>query len=180
MSAQTVARRYASALVDVATEHGESREVQNELLSWEAMINDNPMLQEAFGNPTIPADQKRKVVDELISRTKVRKTTANFLQVLLRNQRLTELSAINQRIAQLLDEHAGVVAAEVITARPFPEPAKEALVNRLAGMTGKNVRLRFKTDDAIIGGLITQIGSTVYDGSIRTQLDLLAKKMVAS
>lgn len=170
MSLQTIARRYAVALADVVLEQGEALPVQEELLTWGSMIQSNPLLQEAFGNPTVQYDQKQKVLSELIARTKVRPTTANFLQVLLRNQRLTELGEVNRKFAHVLDERAGVVEAAVTTARPVAEEAKAELVLKLSQLTGKSVRLTFTTDADLIGGMVTRIGSTVYDGSVRNQL----------
>jgi F-type H+-transporting ATPase subunit delta len=177
LSLQTIARRYATALADVVIERGEAREVLDELTAWENMIDENPLLREVFANPTISYEQKRKVLSELIARTKVRPTTQNFLQLLLKNQRLTELSEINRRLAQVLDERAGVVAAQVVTARPIAIDVREMIQQKLKVMTGKDVRLSFETDDKIIGGLITRIGSTVYDGSVKTQLELLATQL---
>ena len=177
MSVETVARRYASALADVVIAQGEDRSVQEELNAWAQMIQSNPQLQEAFGNPTIPYEKKRNLLKELISRTKVRQTTANFLQLLLRNQRLTELPAVNKRFARVLDERSGVVGAHVISARPVTESAKRSLQERLVAMTGKDVRLTFATDESVIGGMVTRIGSTVYDGSVRNNLQQLGEKL---
>ena len=174
MSSQTVARRYALALADVAIERGEEREVQAEISSWAVMIESNPQLQEVFANPTIPYEQKRSVLEELISRSNVRQTTAGFLQVLLKNQRLSQLKEVADRFANVLDERSGVVAANVMTARNVPEESKKALQDALATATGKTVRLNFTTDEDIIGGMVTHIGSTVFDGSVRTQLEQLA------
>jgi F-type H+-transporting ATPase subunit delta len=88
----------------------------------------------------------------------------------LRNQRLTELGEVNRKLAQILDERSGVVAAAVTTARPVEEEAKAALRTKLNQLTGKSVRLTFTTDAELIGGMVTRIGSTVYDGSVRNQL----------
>ena len=170
MSLQTIARRYAGALADVVLERGEAHPVQAELSAWESMIQSSPLLQEVLSNPTIAYDQKRKVLKELIARTKVRQTTANFLEVLSRNQRLTELVEVNRKFAQILDERSGVIAAAVTTARPVAEESKEALKLKLANLTGKSVRVTFATDEELIGGMVTRIGSTVYDGSVRNQL----------
>src|SRR5438046_9271686 len=117
MSVQTIARRYASALADVVLERGEAREVQIELQSWEETLQSNPNLREVFANPTVALDKKRAVLNRLIEISKPRPTTANFLKVLLQNQRLTELGEINRKFAQVLDERAGVVAATVTPAR---------------------------------------------------------------
>jgi F-type H+-transporting ATPase subunit delta len=173
-----MARRYAVALADVVAGRGEAREVQQELSAWEEMMHSNPELLEVFRNPTIPYEQKRKVVMTLIERTRVRPTTANFLQVLVQNQRLADLHEINRIFAQELDRRSGTVAAEITTARPIPQPAQEALRSRLAELTRKDVRLRFAIDEELIGGVVTRIGSTVYDGSVRNQLQQIKEKMI--
>lgn len=177
MSVQTVARRYASALADVVLERGEAAEVQEELVSWEKMLRANPMLEEVLRNPTIALDKKRAVLTKLIDRAKPRPTTANFLKVLLQNQRLTELGEINKKFAEILDERAGMVAATVTTARSVPENAQQSLHTKLLTLTGKKVRINFATDPELIGGLVTRIGSTVYDGSVRNHLQQIKVKM---
>lgn len=177
MSSQTVARRYAAALADVLLAGGSPREVQDELIAWESMIQTSELLQQVFSNPTVAYDQKRALLETLIKRTRIQQPTANFLRILLKNQRLTELGEINKRLAQVLDERSGVIAAQVTTARPVSEEIKKSLNGRLAMMTGKDVRLSFAIDETLIGGMVTRIGSTVYDGSISNQLRQLELKL---
>jgi F-type H+-transporting ATPase subunit delta len=172
---QTVARRYASALADVVIERREEREVQQEIETWASMIQGNPQLKEAFANPTVAYDQKQKVLEELISRTRVRPTTASFLRVLLRNQRLAQLPEVAERFGQILDERAGVVAAQITTARPISEELKKSLHDALMSATGQTVRLTCATDETIIGGVVARIGSTVFDGSVQNRLERLAE-----
>ena len=172
-----VARRYATALADVVTARGEAQEVKEELAAWSEMMQSNEQLLEVFRNPTIPYEQKRKVLSTLVARARVRPTTANFLQVLLQNQRLAELSEVNKRFAQILDERSGVVSAEVTTARPVAQSSQAALRDKLAAMTGKSVRLSFTTDEELIGGIVTRIGSTIYDGSVRNQLQQVRERL---
>jgi len=172
-----MARRYAAALADVVIAQGEAREVQEELNTWAQMMEANSGLLEVFRNPTIPYEQKRKVLNTLIARTRVRPTTANFLQVLLQNHRLAELNEINKKFAQVFDERSGVVSAQVTTARTLPESTQETLRAQLGIMTGRKVRLDFAVDEDLIGGVMTRIGSTVYDGSVRTQLQQIKQKM---
>lgn len=178
MSVQTVARRYAMALADVVMARGEAQEVQKELTAWEEMLQSNDQLLEVFRNPTIPYDQKRKVLSSLIERARVSPTSANFLQVLLQNQRLADLGEVNKRFAQVMDERSGVVSAQVTTARPVSQAAQETLRTKLAGLTGRQVRLSFATDESLIGGMTTRIGSTIYDGSVRSQLERVKEKMM--
>ena len=177
MSLQTVARRYAVALADVVTSRSEAREVREELSGWDEMLRTNPQLLEVFRHPTIPQEQKRRVLDALIARARVRPTTANFLQVLLQNHRLADLGDIHRQFTLELDRRAGVVTAQVTTARPVPPQAQEALRARLGQLTGSSVRLQFAVDEELIGGVVTRIGSTVYDGSVRSQLEQIKQRM---
>ena len=177
MSLQTVARRYAAALADVALERREEREVQKELDQWAQMVESHPQLKEVFANPTIVYDHKRKLLEDLISRTGVRETTASFLRVLLKNQRRSQLREVASRYGYVLDERGGIVAATVTTARPIPEELQKQLHDTLIAVTGHKVRLSFYTDETIIGGLVAQIGSTIFDGSVQSHLDRLAHEL---
>lgn len=179
MSVLTVARRYASALADVLVERNEEALVREELKTWEGMVLGNPLLLEAFTNPTIPYAQKSKVLNELIARANVRDTTANFLRLLLRNQRFAALPHVNAKLAEIMDERAGVVSAQVASARPMSEPVKNALQQTLEQITHKRVRLSFETDESLLGGIVTRIGSTIYDGSVRSQLERLGKELAS-
>jgi F-type H+-transporting ATPase subunit delta len=134
---------------------------------------DETQLREVFSNPTVPYDQKRRLLEELIARTKVRETTASFLRVLLRNQRIAQLKAVAERFAQVLDERRGVVTAKVTTARPIAEDLQATLGQTMSAVSGRTVKLSFTTDETIVGGVITQIGSTIFDGSIEGQLERL-------
>ena len=104
-------------------------------------------------------------------------TVAGFLRVLLKNQRLSQLGVVAVRFGQILDERGGLVAAHVTTARPIPEELKNSLYETLAAATGRKVRLSFSTDETIIGGLVARVGSTIFDGSVQSQLDRLASEM---
>ena len=179
MSSMTVARRYASALADVLVDRNEEAAVREELEAWAEMVQQNPLLLEGLTNPTVPYDQKSRVLNELIARTKVRTTTANFLRLVLRNQRFDELTQINAKLSEIMDERSGVVSADVTSARPISEPVKSALEETLQQITNRRVRLNFATDETLLGGIVTRIGSTIYDGSVRSQLDRLKQELAS-
>jgi F-type H+-transporting ATPase subunit delta len=164
-------------LADVIIERGEGQQVQEELAQWEAMMLKSGPLLEAFSNPTVAYQQKEKVLSELITRTKVRGTTASFLRTLLKNQRMGELPQVNAKLAQVLDERAGVVSAQVVSARPVPDRVKASLDEKLGQITGKRIRLTYETDETLLGGIVTRIGSTIYDGSVRDQLKRLGEEL---
>ena len=178
MSNETVARRYAAALADVVLKTGETNTVQTELKSWAELITSNTDLQTAFRNPAIQHHNKEKVLESLLEKTKPTPTTANFLRVLLQNSRLTELDEINERFASVLAERSGFVAARVTSARSLGETEKSELQTNLEKLTGKKVNLTFDVDENLIGGVVTRIGSTVYDGSVKTQLEELKQQLI--
>ena len=104
--------------------------------------------------------------------------TANFLRVLLRNNRLTELGQINERLASVLSERSGQVTAKVVSARELNDGEKSDIQIGLEKLTGKKVNIKYEKDENIIGGVVTTIGSTVYDSSVKTQLENLKKEMI--
>lgn len=181
MSVETVARRYASALADVVIKSGEKDVVQSELKTWEEMLRSNSDLYNAFYNPAIAHNSKEKVLETLLAKSGPSRTTANFLRILLRNNRLTEINAINEKFDSVLDERSGVVSASVTSSRQLSEGEKNELKANLAKLTGgKEIKIDYKIDENIIGGAITRVGSTVYDGSVKTQLELLKNQMIKS
>ena len=180
MGVETIARRYASALADVAVETGQTDLVQNELNDWQALLDGNKELYMAFANPAIAHASKEKLLEELIARTSPSRTTANFLRVLLRNSRFTDLKAINERFAEVLDDRRGITSASVTSARELSDEEKAELKANLQKMTGKEVNLQFDIDENVIGGAVTRLGSVIYDGSVKTQLELLKQQMIDS
>jgi F-type H+-transporting ATPase subunit delta len=178
MSVEIIARRYATALADVVEKSGETETVKAELNSWEEMIKTNRDLQNVFANPAIAHLSKEKVLEILLGKTKPSKTTANFLRVLLRNNRLTDISHINEKFLAVLEERSGIISAEIISARPLSDAQKAEFQTNLAKMTGKTVNMNFEIDEQIIGGVVTRVGSTVYDSSVKTQLENLKAELI--
>ena len=178
MSLETVARRYASALADAVLASGQTETVKQELSAWGELFDSNPDLQTVFGNPAIVHGNKEKVLDELIAKARPSTTTANFLRILLRNGRLADLGGINDKFASVLEERGGVVSAEIISARELPQNERSEFEQNLERLTGKRVNVAYAIDKDIIGGVVTRIGSTVYDGSVKTKLENLREQLV--
>jgi F-type H+-transporting ATPase subunit delta len=178
MSVETVARRYGAALADVVMKSGETDIVRTELKTWEAMLNANAELNAVFANPAVAHRDKESILEKLIAKAQPGRTTANFLRVLLRNGRLGELSEIIKRLEAELEERSGNVVAKVTSARELTDSERAELVASLAKITGKNIKPAYFVDKGIIGGVVTQVGSTVYDGSVKTQLENLREELV--
>ena len=177
MSLETVSRRYATALADVVLNSGETETVKDELKSWENLITSNVDLRTAFGNPSIAHAKKEGVLEGLLERAKPTRTTANFLRVLLQNSRLVDLTEINERFDSVLEERSGTVHCIVASAHELSVEERDELRANLEKVTAKKVRLDFTIDPDLIGGVVARIGSTVYDGSVRTQLEHLREEL---
>ncbi|MFZ1700446.1 MAG: ATP synthase F1 subunit delta [Pyrinomonadaceae bacterium] len=179
MSNETIARRYSVALADVVLKSGETAVIQNELSSLGELFSQNSDLQTVFSNPAITHINKQKVLDSLIAKAKPSKTTANFLKVLLQNGRLSDLGEINDRFGTVLDERSGIISAEITSARELPDAERAEFEKSLAELTGKRVNISYSVEKEIIGGVVTRIGSTVYDGSVRTKLETLKEQLIS-
>ncbi|HZS05728.1 MAG TPA: ATP synthase F1 subunit delta [Blastocatellia bacterium] len=177
MSVTTIANRYAHALADVILERREVSEVTRELSDFARLMQQNEELHGVFSSPAIPLARKRGVLDALLSRLRLRQTSSNFLQLLLSNYRLHHLPEVLGSLSKELDDRAGIISAEVTTARPLNDQNREMLNKRLREVTGREVRLQFRTDPELIGGVVTRIGSLVFDGSIKTQLAQMKRRL---
>lgn len=178
MSVTTIANRYARALADVITERGEMNEVVAELNGFAGMMTGYEQLRAVFASPVISTERKRNVLNELLAKMQLRQTTNNFLWLLLDNSRLHNLDQMLRALARELDARTNIVSAEITTARAISQQEESMLADKLRAATGKQVRLQFRTDPAIIGGVVTRIGSLVYDGSIKSQLAQMKKRLL--
>ena len=178
MSTETIARRYSTALADVLLKHGETDTVKNELGEVGKLFEESSELRSVFGNPAITHANKENILDALIAKTKPSQTTSNFLKVLLQNGRLGDITQINDRFGSILEERSGTVSAEIISARELPADERAEFETQLQKITGKKVNISYTIDENIIGGVVTRIGSTVYDGSVRTKLENLKEQLV--
>jgi F-type H+-transporting ATPase subunit delta len=172
-----VARRYAEALADAASDQNVLVQVAEELHAFASLVASHKELIYVFETPALPADDKLKVVDALVARSGAHTLVSNFLRVLVQNNRIQYVRAIDTAFASEVDRRSGVVTADVTTAKPLTAEEQSVLSARLAAMTGKKMKLEFSTDDELIGGVVTRIGSKIYDGSIRAKLDAVKRQM---
>ena len=179
MSATTIARRYAEAMADVAIAHNIVDQVDGELRAFAGMLRESRELADVFASPVLPQADKGKVLEALIARARPGAYTANLLRAMLGNHRLPLVPDVYEQYRRLINERRGVVVAEVTSAQPLAPQEQAQLSQRLQAMTGKQVEFQFKTDAALIGGVITRIGSVVYDGSVRTQLQEIEQRLKA-
>jgi len=181
MTSSVIVSRYASALADIVTGPSgmDSAQVVQQLRSFEALLIGSAALQNALASPAVAAGRKRAVVRKLADRLGLATIARNFLLVLTDHHRLIALTPMIDAFEIQLDERLGFVRAEISSARDLEERQKTGLAEQLSRLTGKKVRARYAVQPELIGGVVARIGSTVYDGSVRGQLDTLGRKLAA-
>lgn len=165
-----IARRYAKALLLISQEDGKTEEYRRELAAVADLVARNAALEQAINNPLYDSASRRKVLAALVGRLGLSRPVASFLALLFEKGRFKFIGAINDFYQKLADELKGVARATVVSAVALPEEAVERIRQALSRRTGKQIILDLKQDPGLIGGIVTQIGDLVLDGSIRSQL----------
>jgi F-type H+-transporting ATPase subunit delta len=180
MSTRASAARYAKALFDVALTESTPEQAERELTAFADLVRGHADLRQALGNPAIPADDKRAVVSQLLDRQQPSSPVRKLLLLLAERDRLDLLPDLVAVFHERVMDHLKVVQAEVTTAAPLPPDQAAQLQQRLGSVIGRTVTLKTKVDPALIGGMVTRIGSTVYDGSVANQLATLRQRLTES
>jgi len=177
MKDRKLATRYARALF-TALPDPHAREAADAFLSaLGRAIASSPELELLFLNPAVPRRTKKAVLAKLAQGSGAGKAVASFLAVVVDHGRAGQIPAIAQAFHSVREEAEGIVHATITTAFPLASDLEAAARAALERLTGKRVRLNASVDRGLIGGAVTQIGSTVYDGSLRTQLANLRRRM---
>ena len=179
MTARAAAKRYARALFDVAqAERLDLEAINSELSGVATFVAGNEALQKIFANPAIPAPRKRGVIEQLLALSPVSPVVSRILLLLADRDRLVLLADLADAYRARLMDHQQVVRAEVTTAVALPPDRVQALEQGLAHVTGRRVLLDSRVDSSIVGGAVARIGSTVYDGSVTTQLAKMKQQLI--
>ncbi len=167
-----IASRYARALADVVSDRKLNAEAVTAGLDATAQVFDESQeLRTLFDNPAVPAEQKLKLVDALASRLNISHEVRNFLAILIEKGRIGAIDDIAQQFKTEINERLGFAEAEVVSARELGSDERAQLEQQVAAVTGKKVRARYRKDASLLGGVMIRVGSTVYDGSVRGQLE---------
>jgi F-type H+-transporting ATPase subunit delta len=174
--------RYARALAAVISDQKlDAAAAQGNLNDFADTLDESVELREVLGDPSIPEAQKLRVLDGIAKKMNMSQPVRNFLAVITHHQRLEELRDIAAGYASLVDAEAQVAEAEVVSARALDESSRRLLeeqIGKLAG--GQKVRATYSEDASLLGGAVVRLGSTVYDGSVKTQLERLKQRLVAA
>ncbi|HET9218909.1 MAG TPA: F0F1 ATP synthase subunit delta [Terriglobia bacterium] len=163
------ASRYAKALLDVL--HPAKAEMGREqLLKFSSLLSQHAEARVLLENPTVSGEKRKELLARVGDALALESPIRNFLSLLVDRNRLELLDEIVQTYETLLDEKLGVVRARVTSAQDLDTKQRDEVVSRLQALTGKKVRMEVFVDPSLIGGLVAQVGSTIYDGSIRQRL----------
>jgi F-type H+-transporting ATPase subunit delta len=174
-----VSLRYAHAFAAVAaSSHLDTAAAQQQLNDFSGTLAGSHELREVLMNPSIATDQKLKVLDAIAGRLGMFPQVRNFLAVIMDHQRLAELNEILADYHRIADEQSNLAEAEITSARPLNDQDRAELEAQVAKLAGGRVRTTYHQDATLLGGAVVRIGSTVYDGSIRAQLQQLKQKLV--
>jgi F-type H+-transporting ATPase subunit delta len=175
-----ITSRYARAFADIVFDLKLApASVLEQLYDIVSVVKSNQVLQRIWENPSVPAVQKRALLDAIVARENVSKPARNFLAVLIDHRRIEQLPEIVREVESELDTRQGFAEADVTSARELSAIEKGALEGKIATMTGKKVRAHYAIDPRILGGAIVRLGSTIYDGSIKGQLHRMKEQLAA-
>ncbi len=175
----TVSLRYAHAFAAVAAkQHLDVNVAQQQLNDFAGTYANSRDLREILMDPSIPTPQKLKVIDAIAQRLGMFPAVRNFIAVIMEHQRLHELAEILTEYHTIADEQSHMAEAEITSAHPLNDQDRADLEVHVTKLAGGRIRATYHQDPTLLGGAIVRIGSTVYDGSIRAQLQSLKQKLI--
>jgi len=174
----TVTNTYARAFVDVVIDRKlDAAKTLAEIQSIAALVASSKDLKEVWEAPSIPPDQKRKLLDAIAAKSGTSHEVRNLIALLIDKRRINFLAAIVKQFEQDLNQRLGFAVAEIISARDLSDQERRTLESEVEKLTGKKVRANYTKDSAILGGTVVRIGSTIYDGSVKGQLEKIREQL---
>jgi F-type H+-transporting ATPase subunit delta len=177
----SVAGRYARAYADVVIDHNiDSAKAVHELDAISELVSSNPELRNVLENPGVPHKQKLGLVGAIIGTTGGSRILQNFISVLVEQRRIGHILEIAGQFKQELDERAGIAEARISSVRDLTPQEKQILEKQISAVTGKAIRPSYSRDPELLGGVVVRVGSTIYDGSVRGQLQRIRQQIASS
>lgn len=179
MSLRTSANRYAKALFDVAiTENAELGRIEKDLSEITELLQENTELMRAVDAANVPDAARKAVMERVLDTIGVTAPVKKLLVLLTEQRKLAYLKDLAEAYRERLLQHQNIIRADVTSAAPLSPEKTTALAESLSKATGKKVELSISVDPELLGGVVARIGSTVYDGSVKTQLQQLRRELV--
>jgi F-type H+-transporting ATPase subunit delta len=175
--AASISRRYARALFSLALEEGRHERIGEELESVAETVQASREARALAEGPRYSPAQRHALVDVLVQKLSLSPLVGSFLRLLVDRHRLAEIGAIARSYGEMLDEKVGRVRATVVSAKPLTDEEVRHVREALSAATRRTIVLDSRSDPKIVGGLVTQVGPKVWDGSIRTQLERMRREL---
>src|ERR1700723_373088 len=173
----SVASTYARAFADVVLgAHLDANRAIAELRAIASLLNESSELRRVWENPAIPADQKRRVLDAIVARDGISKQVRNLLAVLIDHRRVHFLEPVIRQLEKELDARLGFAEADITSARELADTERREFEAQVGKLTGKKVRAHYTQDASLLGGAVVRVGSTIYDGSVKGQLERMKER----
>jgi len=173
-----IGNRYARALLDVALEHNTAEQAGKELEGLQAWLDENTKVRAFFSLITVEKQAKRKVMLEMLPHLGLSTFVSNLVRLLAENGRLHQIGEVVEAYRGVYREHKGILGVDVATAAELEDRERDQIRQAIAHGTGKDIILEESVDPEIIGGLRYRIGSTLYDGSVKSQLSQLKRSLM--
>ncbi len=169
---------YARAFADAVLEtKGDAPRALQEAQTLAQLVASSKILREVWEAPSIPLEQKRSLLDAIVARTGISQMVRNFVAVLMDHHRIGFLGPIVKQFEIELDRRLGFAEADITAVRELSEAERGEIEKQVANLTGKKVRARYSQDKSILGGAVVRVGSTIYDGSVRGQLERIKEAL---
>jgi F-type H+-transporting ATPase subunit delta len=173
-----IAKRYATALLELGSEAGQLEQLVEEVARAAEAYESSAELRSAFENPLVAPQAKKAILADIAQALGLSTIARSFLGLLVDRRRIRALPPVAQRLREMADLRRGLTRAEVLTAMPLPEEYFEKLQRELERVTGRKVALDRKLDPSLISGVLVRIGDTVYDGSLVARLKQMKETML--
>ncbi len=169
------AERYAAALASVALER--KRDLQGDLSAFVDVFFSSAELRNALESPAVSREVKERVIREITEKIGIDETVRNFIYLVVAHRRTKLFREILAALEKQLNMRMGIAEAEVSSAKELSDAEKKELTAVLERRTGKRIKAQYREDEALLGGVVVRVGSTIYDGSVREQLNRLREQL---
>ena len=181
MTEQAAANRYARALFEVSLDSGDPQQTAKDMAAFQQIVDGHATLARVLLNRAISTVAKRAIVAAILDRTpETSPVVRRLLLMLAERGRLHLLPALQPVYRDRLMAHLGTVRARVTTAAPLDPGRVASISRRLKDATGRQVTIDTTVDESLVGGMVTQIGGTIFDGSLAHHLDRLRQRFMTA
>jgi F-type H+-transporting ATPase subunit delta len=171
---------YGRAMADVVVDRGlDAARVSSELESIGTVLSESAELRIVWDSPSVASEQKLSLLDAVAKKLGISREVRNFVAVLISNRRIHAYSEIAKNAVEQINERLGIAEAEIVSVRELGTEERRRLEDQVTKVTGKRLRVRYALDPKLMGGVVVKVGSTIFDGSVRGQLQRIKEQLTS-